>query len=103
MALAILAPMLSFPGPDGSSIVSSPSPGMKSKKLTAAYSFLPESPRYLISKDRREEAFDILVYYHAEGDRDSIFVKAEMVQIETTIQIELEASKLTWMDMIRTP
>jgi hypothetical protein len=67
-----------------------------------AHSFLPESPRYLISKDRREEAFDILVHYHAEGDRDSLFVKAEMVQIETTIKIELEASKLTWMDMIRT-
>ncbi|PMD36292.1 MFS sugar transporter-like protein [Hyaloscypha variabilis F] len=65
--------------------------------------FLPESPRYLISKDRREEAFDILVHYHAEGDRESVFVKAEMVQIETTIKIELEASKLTWMDMIRTP
>jgi hypothetical protein len=27
-------------------------------------SFLPESPRYLISKDRRDEAFDILVKYH---------------------------------------
>ncbi|KAE9371095.1 MFS sugar transporter-like protein [Stipitochalara longipes BDJ] len=65
--------------------------------------FLPESPRYLISKDRREEAFDILVHYHAEGDRESVFVKAEMVQIETTIKIELEASMLTWMDMIRTP
>ncbi|KAH8763908.1 MFS sugar transporter-like protein [Hyaloscypha finlandica] len=65
--------------------------------------FLPESPRYLISKDRREEAFDILCHYHAEGDRDSLFVKAEMVQIETTIKIELEASKLSWMDMVRTP
>jgi MFS family permease len=73
------------------------------KLANSSHSFLPESPRYLISKDRREEAFDILVYYHAEGDRDSVFVKAEMVQIETTIQIELEASKLTWMDMLRTP
>ncbi len=66
-------------------------------------SFLPESPRYLISKDRREEAFDILVKYHAEGDRDSLFVKAEMAQIETTIKIELEAANLSWMDMLRTP
>lgn len=65
--------------------------------------FLPESPRYLISVDRRDEAFDILTHYHAEGDRDSLFVKAEMAQIETTIRIELEAAKLSWMDMIRTP
>lgn len=63
---------------------------------------LPESPRYLISKDRREEAFDILVKYHAEGDRDSIFVKAEMAQIETTIKLELEVAKQSWFDMIKT-
>jgi hypothetical protein len=66
-------------------------------------SFLPESPRYLISKDRRDEAFNILAHYHAEGDRDSLFVKAEMAQIETTIHIELEAAKLSWLDIIRTP
>ncbi|KAG0646213.1 High-affinity glucose transporter [Hyphodiscus hymeniophilus] len=64
--------------------------------------FLPESPRYLISKDRREEAFDILVKYHAEGDRESVLVRAEMAQIETTIKIELENAKLSWMDMLRT-
>ncbi|TVY78311.1 Lactose permease [Lachnellula suecica] len=65
--------------------------------------FLPESPRYLISKDRREEAFNILVKYHAEGDRDSLFVKAEMVQIETTIKAEMEVAKQSWWDMVATP
>lgn len=64
--------------------------------------FLPESPRYLISKDRRDEAFDILVKYHAEGDRNSVLVRAEMAQIETTIKIELEYAKQSWMDMFRT-
>ncbi|PLB35976.1 putative MFS sugar transporter [Aspergillus candidus] len=64
--------------------------------------FLPESPRYLISRDRREEAFDILTKYHAEGDRDSVFVKAEMAQIERTIQIELQDAKQTWGDMFGT-
>lgn len=67
------------------------------------FSFLPESPRYLISKDRRDEAFDILAKYHAEGDRDSIFVKAEMAQIETTIKLELEIAKQSWFDMVKTP
>lgn len=32
-----------------------------------------------------------------------MFVKAEMAQIETIIKIELEASKLSWWDMARTP
>jgi len=65
-------------------------------------SFLPESPRYLISKDRDDEAFDILVKYHAEGDRDSVFVRAEMAQIKTTIKLELEYAKQSWFDMFKT-
>jgi len=65
--------------------------------------FLPESPRYLISKDRREEAFDILCKYHGEGDRNNLIVKAEMAQIETTIRLEMDASKQTYLDLFRTP
>jgi hypothetical protein len=64
-------------------------------------SLLPESPRYLVSKDRDEEALAVLVKYHAEGDADSLFVKAEMAQIKSTVMIELEHSKSSWMDMIR--
>ncbi len=58
--------------------------------------FLPESPRYdvppfhtltadinctrwLISKGRGEEAYAVLTKYHAEGDVNSPFVKAEYV------------------------
>lgn len=65
-------------------------------------SFLPESPRWLISKDRVEEAQAILVKYHAEGDADSEFVKAEMAQIHTTISLEVEASKKSWADLFAT-
>jgi len=64
--------------------------------------FLPESPRYLISKDRREEALDILAKYHGEGDRENLIVKAEMAQIETTIRLEMDAAKLTWVDLFKT-
>ncbi|KAJ5984750.1 MFS sugar transporter [Penicillium canescens] len=64
--------------------------------------FLPESPRYLISKDRYDDAFDILTKYHAEGDRSSVIVKAELAQIERTIKMELEESKQSWWDMFRT-
>ena len=64
--------------------------------------FLPESPRYLMSKDRFEEAEQVLIKYHAEGNANSEFVKAEIIEIKTTLQIELEHSKQSWMDMIRT-
>jgi hypothetical protein len=63
--------------------------------------FLPESPRFLISKERHDEAFAILVKYHAEGNPDSEFVKAEMAEIRTTIALELEHSKQSWFDMVR--
>ncbi|KAE8147157.1 general substrate transporter [Aspergillus avenaceus] len=63
---------------------------------------LPESPRYLISKDRHEDAFDILTKYHAEGDRQSVIVHAEIAQIKQTIELEREAAKQSWWDMFRT-
>ncbi|KAF2458813.1 general substrate transporter [Lineolata rhizophorae] len=64
---------------------------------------IPESPRFLISKDRHEEAHKILAKYHAEGDMESEFVRAEMAQIQSTLEIELEFSKRSWWEMVRAP
>jgi hypothetical protein len=56
----------------------------------------------LISKDRDDEAFAVLTKYHAEGDASSLLVQAEMTQIRSTLKLEMEASKQSWLDMIKT-
>ena len=45
-------------------------------QLTGYY-FLPESPRWLIANDRKEEAHTILAKYHAAGDRNRRACEAE--------------------------
>jgi Sugar (and other) transporter len=62
---------------------------------------LPESPRWLVSKDKAEEAYSILAKYHA-GDMNSVLVQAEMAQIQTTLKLELEHSSMSWLDVRKT-
>jgi hypothetical protein len=64
--------------------------------------FVPDSPRWLISKDRHEEALAILVKYHAEGDASSPFVAAEFLQISETLRREKEASTQPWKELVAT-
>jgi hypothetical protein len=51
---------------------------------------MPESPRWLISKDRDEEAFKLLVLMHGEGNPESPLVKAEYKEIRDTLHYERE-------------
>lgn len=64
---------------------------------------VPESPRFLISKNRREEAFQILVKYHANGDAADPLVNYEFTEICETIEREAKvASGSSWGEFFRT-
>ncbi|KAI0109463.1 MFS general substrate transporter [Hypoxylon sp. NC0597] len=66
--------------------------------------FCPESPRFLISADRADEAYAILQKYHGEGDNGEEFVRLEFAQIQSTIAEEKENTKaFVWADVYRDP
>jgi len=56
-----------------------------------------------VSKGRGDEAYAILVKYHAEGNEDSEFVKAEYTQIEETLEAELKIAHMNRMVIFSTP
>lgn len=64
----------------------------------------PQSPRWLVSNDRTEEARQLLAKWHGGNDEDSQLVNYEMIEITSTLQQEQSAqSSASYAEMFKTP
>jgi hypothetical protein len=71
--------------------------------IQVAFAFtVPESPRWLVSKDRSEEALEILIKYHAEGDASNELPHLELAEIRKALEIENESRKRGWVELFQT-
>lgn len=65
---------------------------------------VPESPRWLVSKERYNDALHTLAYYHANGDEQNATVQFEYREIKDTIRLEMQHQKnSSYLDFMRTP
>lgn len=60
---------------------------------------LPESPRWLASKDRWEECEQVLILTHGKGDPHSPWVAREFQEIREWIDIERASAQVRYMDL----
>ena len=64
---------------------------------------IPESPRWLISKEKNDKALHVLGYYHADGNTDDATVQFEYEEIKETIRMEFIAKKSSsYVDFLKT-
>lgn len=71
-------------------------------QITFIY-WVPESPRWHISKERYEDALHTLSKYHANGDTQNATVQFEFREIKETLRLEFEYRKTSnYTDFLKT-
>ncbi|KAI0738927.1 hexose transporter [Daedaleopsis nitida] len=64
--------------------------------------FVPESPRWLVSKGKETQALRTLAYYHADGDESDPLVLYEFEEIKAAIKLDREVNNVGWKALVAT-